>query len=176
MVLNLNLGKIKLPSKNKICLKSRSVEETLHVGQILARQLKKGMIVALFGNIGSGKTTMVRGISQGLGVFEPITSPTYTIMNLYSGELVIYHFDFYRLTSNSDLIDLGLDEYFYNDGLSIIEWPDRIMDQIPDQAIWINLEYEKNTMVNERKIKIISDQINDIQLRKFHDYVVDEKD
>ncbi len=172
MVLNLNLAKIKPPSKNKIFLKSRSVEETHSVGQILARQLRQGMVVALCGNIGSGKTTMVRGIIQGLGVFAPITSPTYTIMNLYSGDIDIYHFDFYRLTSNSDLIDLGLDEYFYSDGLSLIEWPDRIMEQIPEQAIWVNIEYQKSMMVNERNIYIISDLINDIHLNKFRDYAI----
>jgi len=115
------------------------------------------MVCALFGNLGSGKTVLVKGICRGLEVQEEVTSPSFTIMNIYRGHLPVFHFDFYRLGRNTNWDELGLTEYLYSDALTLIEWPDRLVDDLPADAVRIfiqrtrpiNLETE-----NQRQIKI----------------------
>jgi len=89
--------------------------------------------------LGSGKTTCVKGICAGLGVEEEVTSPTFTLINEYQGRLPVFHFDFYRISSVNELRDLGLDEYFYGDGICLIEWPEIVTDMLPKHHFEVHL-------------------------------------
>ena len=104
----------------------------MRLGKALAEYLQKGQGGTFEGNLGSGKTTLIRGICQGLNIDEPVTSPTFTLVNEYEGRHPVYHFDFYRITDASELLDLGLEEYFYDQGICLIEWPEQVQSWLPD--------------------------------------------
>ena len=120
---------------------TRSAEETVGFGRRLAEELRAGDVVALYGELGSGKTTLVRGIARGLGVSEDceITSPTFVLMNVYPGRAPVYHFDVYRLSGAADLYDLGIEEYFYGKGISVVEWAEKAEALIPENAVKLRL-------------------------------------
>ena len=123
--------------------KSGSVEETRELGRQISALLRPGDIVALYGNLGAGKTEMVRGICAGLGVDElDVNSPTFTILNEYrSGSRPIYHFDAYRLRSIDEFFDLGYEDYFFDEGISIIEWADKVEVLLPPNALHIQIDH-----------------------------------
>lgn len=118
---------------------SESREETIEFGKQFSRELHPGSVVAFYGNLGSGKTTLIRGICTGLAVNEVVTSPTFTLINEYHGKIPVYHFDFYRITSELELHDLGVEEYFNGDGICLIEWPEVVHDLLPEKRIEIHL-------------------------------------
>ena len=102
---------------------SRSAAETEHIGEVLAACLRSGDVVAFLGGLGAGKTALTRGLARGLGVTEPVTSPTYTIVNEYlSGRLPLFHFDLYRLRSDDELFELGWEDYLDRGGVCAVEW------------------------------------------------------
>jgi len=116
--------------------------ETKKFGVELGKGLKKGDVIALIGDLGTGKTTLSKYIGEGMGISEMITSPTFTIVQEYhSGRLPLYHFDVYRINELEEMYELGYEEYFYGDGVSIVEWADKIMEIITEKAIIINIEY-----------------------------------
>ena len=120
----------------------RNEQDTREFGLDLARRLAPGDVVALIGDLGTGKTTLTRYIAEGLGVSEPVTSPTFTIVSEYrSGRLPVFHFDVYRLESSEELFEIGAEEYFHAGGVCIIEWADRIADVLPDETICVFMEY-----------------------------------
>ncbi len=106
----------------------------------IAESVRPGTILALRGGLGAGKTALCRGIARGLDVVEPITSPTYTLINEYDGAMPFYHFDAYRLSSASEFELLDADRYLYGDGLCAIEWSERVSKALPDSAIVITIE------------------------------------
>ena len=111
-------------------------EETRAFAFSLAEKLKPGTVIALIGDLGTGKTTLTKYIACGLGITEPITSPTFTIVKEYhSGRLPLYHFDVYRLEDASDLFEIGAEEYFYGEGVSIVEWADQVAEILPDETL-----------------------------------------
>jgi tRNA threonylcarbamoyladenosine biosynthesis protein TsaE len=117
---------------------SNSPAETEEIGRQHARELRAGAILALKGELGSGKTQFTKGVAVGLGSATEVTSPTFTIIHEYSGgRLPVYHFDFFRLEDQQAAAQLGLDDYFFGDGVSIIEWADRFPELIPKEAKWI---------------------------------------
>lgn len=117
-------------------------QETEAFGRKLGEEAQPGEILALIGDLGTGKTTLSKSIAKGLGVTEDITSPTFNIVNEYhSGRLPLYHFDVYRLDSGADLMNIGAEEYFDAGGLCIIEWADRVAEILPDDTRVIFLEY-----------------------------------
>lgn len=117
-------------------------QDTEAFGMELASTLEPGDIVALIGDLGTGKTTLTKYIAKGLGVTENIDSPTFNIVKEHkSGRLPLFHFDVYRLSSGDELLDIGADEYFYADGVCIIEWADIVADVVPDKAKVILIEY-----------------------------------
>lgn len=123
----------------------RSEEDTRRFGYALAQRLGPGDVVALIGDLGTGKTTLTKYIAEGLGVKERITSPTFTIVCEYhSGRLPLYHFDVYRLETGADLFEIGAEEYFYKGGVSIVEWADRAAEILPDDTLCIFMEYGEN--------------------------------
>ncbi|MEP7014501.1 MAG: tRNA (adenosine(37)-N6)-threonylcarbamoyltransferase complex ATPase subunit type 1 TsaE [Verrucomicrobiota bacterium] len=131
---------------------SNSPAETAEFARRLAAEIKPGAVLALKGDLGAGKTQFVKGLVAGLGSNTTVASPTFTIIHEYPGErLPIYHFDFFRVEDRQAAIRLGLDDYFFGDGISIIEWADRFSDLIPEQARWIEFEIKSE---NTRAITI----------------------
>jgi tRNA threonylcarbamoyladenosine biosynthesis protein TsaE len=120
---------------------SGSVKETISIGKSLALSLQKGDIVCLFGDLGSGKTVLTKGISSGLGV-KPgkILSPTFVLLRRYGGKVPVYHFDLYRLNDPKDILGIGYEEYFFDEGISVIEWADRLGYYMPKEFLKIKLE------------------------------------
>ena len=129
----------------------------MQFGIRFASLLTEGSVVALYGDLGSGKTTCIRGLCRGLGVEQVVTSPTFTLINEYRGRLPVYHFDFYRLESPEELWDLGLEEYFYGDGVCFIEWPEIVRDLLPADRIEIHLaaRFEPG-WEQKREIRVLS--------------------
>ena len=105
--------------------------------------LKPGDFIALIGELGSGKTRFVQGVAAGLqvGTERPVTSPTYSLLHIHNGRLPLYHFDLYRLSGDEDVEQLGFSEYFYGDGVSLVEWADRLHMEMPAERLTINFSY-----------------------------------
>ncbi len=119
-----------------------SPEETKKLAEKLVSQLKAGDVLALEGELGSGKTQFVQGLARGLGVSEDgyVRSPSFTLLNEYKGRMPLYHFDFYRLHESLDLDDLGLEEYFDGEGITVIEWADKFPGAMPARTVHIKFE------------------------------------
>ena len=125
---------------------SNSPAETEAIGRQVAERIDVGGVLALKGELGSGKTLFVKGLVAGLGSSADVTSPTFTIAHEYrGGRLPVYHFDFFRLEDSQSLARLGLDDYFFGDGVSVIEWADRFPEFIPEQARRILFEIKSDT-------------------------------
>lgn len=124
-------GKVLNILNNKLV--TNSEDETTQLGAKFSKTyLKTGDVVALYGELGSGKTRFVKGICRGLGYLENVSSPSFTIVNEYATKSVkIFHFDFYRVSSASEIVDIGFDDYIYNEGICVIEWADRVRDLLP---------------------------------------------
>ncbi|MGL5150234.1 MAG: tRNA (adenosine(37)-N6)-threonylcarbamoyltransferase complex ATPase subunit type 1 TsaE [Clostridium sp.] len=134
-----------------------SIEETTKIGIYLGNLLNPGDIVCLTGDLGTGKTHISKGIAQGLGITENITSPTFTIVNEYdSGRLKLYHFDVYRVSDPDEIYAIGFDDYIFSNGVSLIEWANYIEDILPREYIHIHIEKDLTNGENFRKILINS--------------------
>jgi len=118
--------------------RTENERETRQLGKNLAGLLQKGDVVALYGELGSGKTIFVKGICDGLGIDEPVTSPSFTLIQEYHGKESIAHFDFYRLESVREIEDLGLDDYFEN-SISLIEWAERGETILPSEHFKVQI-------------------------------------
>ena len=119
-----------------------SEQEVTEHGIRLGEEAMPGQVIALTGDLGAGKTTLTKAIARGLGVSEMITSPTFTIVKEYrSGRLPLFHFDVYRIGDIDEMYELGYEEYFYGDGLCVIEWADLIEELIPEDALRISIGY-----------------------------------
>lgn len=125
---------------------SNSPAETEAIGrQFAVKEVGVGSILALKGELGSGKTRFTKGFVAGVGTDATVTSPTFTIIHEYpGGRLPVYHFDFFRLQDRQSVAQLGLDDYFFGDGVSVVEWADRFPDFIPEQARWILFEIKSD--------------------------------
>ena len=119
---------------------THSADETQALGQKLASRLAPGDVIAYFGDLGAGKTAFTRGLAQGLGITDPVTSPTYTIANEYlSGRIPLFHFDMYRLSSSDELFDIGWEDYLSRGGVCAVEWSENVADALQD-AIRVTIE------------------------------------
>ena len=134
-------------------IRTESPEETQTLGEELGSTLKAGDVVALIGDLGSGKTCLTQGIARGVGIAqgEVVSSPSYIIINEYDGKIPIYHIDLYRLETDAEIAELGLGEYINSDGICIIEWAERMAEGLPDTCIKIHIAWEDE---NTRSIKI----------------------
>jgi tRNA threonylcarbamoyladenosine biosynthesis protein TsaE len=121
------------------------MEETLDLAEELGRNAAPGSIFALIGDLGAGKTILAKGIARGLGISDEITSPTFTLMEIYEGPVPLYHFDLYRINRTEELDQLFFEEYWEGDGVSIIEWADRALDRLPASRTTITIEYLNET-------------------------------
>ena len=117
-----------------------NLDETQQIGKIIGRCLDRGDVLCLDGDLGVGKTSLTQFIAREFGVDEYITSPTFTIIKEYEGRLPFYHMDVYRLDSADDMHDLGYEEYIYSEGVTVIEWAEKIKEILPEERININIK------------------------------------
>ena len=123
----------------------RNENDTRDFAYEMAKDLKAGDVIALVGDLGTGKTTLTQYLAKALGIEEYITSPTFNIVSEYhSGRLPLYHFDVYRLCDIEDMYEIGYEEYFFGDGVSIVEWADMVEELIPENAKIIFIDYGSN--------------------------------
>ena len=127
--------------------KSNSVRETQNIAKAFAKSLKPGDVLCLSGDLGTGKTAFVQGLTKALGVEDIVNSPTFTIVNCYSGKMPVYHFDVYRIADPDEMYEIGYEEYVYGDGVCIIEWPELIGEILPEVRYDINIV--KNLEIHE---------------------------
>ena len=122
---------------------SDSPEETFFIGRIIGENLNTGDVVALIGELGAGKTCLTQGVGKGLGVPDQyqITSPTFTLINEYRGRTILYHLDLYRLGGLQDMENMGYEEYLFGEGVSVVEWAEKIKEILPDETIFISMSY-----------------------------------
>ena len=123
--------------------RTASAEETVALGEMLGALLRPGDIIALEGNLAAGKTTITKGIARALGVDDTITSPTFCLVSEYAGKMPLYHFDVYRLQGADDFANLGADEMIYGNGVCVIEWSEKIIEELPSRTIKIKIENEE---------------------------------
>ena len=123
-----------------ITFTTTSAKETVELGKKIGSFLKKGDIIAMQGTLGAGKTTITKGIAQALGINETITSPTFCLISEYEGKMPLYHMDVYRLDGAEDFANLGTEDMLYGEGVSIIEWSEKIMEELPHKTIILKLE------------------------------------
>ena len=133
--------------------RTESPEETQTLGEELGKKLKPGSVIALIGDLGTGKTCLTQGIARGVGIapHEVVSSPSYILINEYNGNIPIYHIDLYRIETTEEISELGLGEYVDGLGICIIEWADRMQDDLPDTCIMVHITWEDE---NSRSIKI----------------------
>lgn len=138
-----------------ISIVTKSPQETQRLGQKIGRLLKEGDVVALMGELGSGKTCLIQGLMGGLDVADNYkgASPSFVLINEYKGRIPVYHFDIYRLSNIREVIELGYEEYFYGNGVTVIEWADKVEELLPHDCIRI---YLRILGENRREINIQS--------------------
>lgn len=132
-------------------VRTNSADETVALGEKLGKLLKPGDVLALSGDLGAGKTTLTRGIAQGMGVDADIHSPTFTLIHEHPGPVPLYHVDLYRLSSEQEAEWLGIEDYLYGDGVTIIEWAEVINSLLPESSLRIRLRMTGDT---KREIEI----------------------
>ena len=134
-------------------MKTHSPAETRALGRQLAQCLQPGDVLLLYGDLGAGKSEFTRGIAEGLGVTSTVTSPSFTILNVYEeGRIPLYHFDWYRLESVEELYEMGMDEYLGGDGVAVVEWPTQCPEAIPETHLAVHITPAGE---NEREISLI---------------------
>jgi len=130
-------------------------QETFALGQQLGACAREGEIYCLDGDLGAGKTVFTQGFAQGLGITEPVSSPTFTILQQYEeGRLPLYHFDVYRIADPSEMDEIGYEEYFYGAGVCLIEWASLIEELVPEDARWIRIEKNPEKGFDYRRITL----------------------
>ncbi len=127
-----------------ITFTTNSAEETIALGEKIGSLLKKGDIIAMQGTLAAGKTTITKGIAKALGVKDTITSPTFCLISEYEGKMPLYHMDVYRLDGAEDFTNLGADDMLYGEGVSIIEWSEKIMEELPKKTIVLKIIPNEN--------------------------------
>ena len=132
-----------------------SAEETAALGEKLGREAKPGDVCTLMGDLGVGKTVLTQGIAKGLGITEPISSPTFTIVQVYEeGRLPFYHFDVYRIGDISEMDETGYEDCFFGNGATLVEWADMIKDIMPENTIWVRISKDLKNGFDYRRIEI----------------------
>ncbi len=139
-------------------IESDSPKTTYELGHRIGTQVKPGDIICLNGDLGVGKTVFTQGVADGLGITEPVCSPTFTLIQEYTeGRIPLYHFDVYRISGPWDMDDLGYEEYFYGDGVCLVEWGCLIEELLPDNTIFVTIEKNNEKGFDYRKITISKD-------------------
>ena len=132
-----------------------SPQETFALGQRMGREARPGQVICLNGDLGVGKTVFTQGFADGLGIGEPVNSPTFTILQQYEeGRLPLYHFDVYRIGDVSEMDEIGYEDCFYGDGVSLIEWPTKIREILPAQVTWVEIEKDLEKGFDYGRIRV----------------------
>ncbi|MCK4240298.1 MAG: tRNA (adenosine(37)-N6)-threonylcarbamoyltransferase complex ATPase subunit type 1 TsaE [Candidatus Atribacteria bacterium] len=131
---------------------TKSPEDTQKLGKEISKLIKPGDLLAFYGELGAGKTCLIQGISQGLEVKDYVVSPSFTIINEYKGKILVFHFDLFRLSNIEEILDLGYEEYFYGEGLTVIEWAEKIENLLPPDHLKIDIKFKS---YYERTISLI---------------------
>lgn len=136
-------------------IETLSARETFELGEKIGKEAKPGSIMTLIGDLGVGKTVFTQGIASGLGIKEPISSPTFTIVQVYEeGRMPFYHFDVYRIGDIEEMDEIGYEDYFFGDGMCIVEWADLIKELIPAEAVRVEIEKDLTKGFDYRRITI----------------------
>jgi len=135
-------------------MESFSSEDTFLLGVKMGEKAKKGEVYCLSGDLGVGKTVFTQGFAKGLGIEEAVNSPTFTIVQQYMGRLPFYHFDVYRISDIEEMEEIGYEEYFYGDGVCLVEWAELIEELLPPDRIWIRIKKDLNKGFDYREIII----------------------
>ncbi len=144
-------------------IETRSEEGTREIGKILGKMVKEGTVITLNGDLGVGKTVFTQGFAQGLGVEEPVNSPTFTIVQIYEeGRLPFYHFDVYRIGDIEEMEEIGYEDYFYGTGVCLIEWAELIQEILPENHVEIFIEKDLSCGFDYRKITIKGEEYENI--------------
>jgi tRNA threonylcarbamoyladenosine biosynthesis protein TsaE len=136
-------------------LTTRQETETEYIGSVLGKALKQPLVVALDGELGSGKTVLVRGAARGMGITEDIGSPTFILLRIYQGVLPLYHFDYYRLQGADELDELGFDEYLPGEGVAFVEWAGRFANRLPRERLDVSIERFHDHIGEGRRLHFI---------------------
>lgn len=132
-----------------------SEKETFQFGKKLGEQAKPGQVYALLGDLGVGKTIFTKGVAEGLGILEPVSSPTFTIIQVYEeGRLPFYHFDVYRIGDLEEMDEIGYEDCFYGNGVSLVEWANLIEELMPEETTWITIEKDLEKGFDYRRIEV----------------------
>lgn len=141
--------------KTKEIIESFSEEETFQLGMQIGKEARKKDVFALLGDLGAGKTVFTKGVAAGLGILEPVSSPTFTIVQEYEGgRLPFYHFDVYRIGDVEEMEEIGYEDYFYGQGVSFVEWANLIEEIMPENTTWITIEKKLEKGFDYRRIVI----------------------
>lgn len=136
-------------------IETRSPEETFALGKKIGRQAQKGQVYTLTGDLGTGKTVFTQGVAAGLGIRESVNSPTFTIVQVYEeGRLPFYHFDVYRIGDIEEMEEIGYDDYFFGEGICLIEWAELIEEILPENRISITIQKDLEKGFDYRRIII----------------------
>ena len=136
-------------------IETRSPEETFVLGEKLGREAKPGQIYTLNGDLGTGKTVFTQGFAAGLGITEPVNSPTFTILQVYEeGRMPFYHFDVYRIGDVEEMDEIGYEDCFYGEGVCLIEWAELIEEILPEKVIVVTIEKDLEQGFDYRKITL----------------------
>lgn len=136
-------------------IETNSASETYELGVEVGRNARPGQVYALIGDLGVGKTVFIQGVARGLGIDEPVNSPTFTIVQVYdSGRLPFYHFDVYRIGDVEEMEEIGYEEYFFGDGVCFVEWANLVDEIMPEETTWVTIEKDLGKGFDYRKISI----------------------
>ena len=140
----------------KTVMETSCMEDTAKNAYEMAQNAEQGQVYALIGDLGVGKTVFTKGFAEGLGIEEPVSSPTFTILQIYEeGRLPLYHFDVYRIEEPEEMEEVGFDDYIYGDGVCLIEWAGRIEEILPEETIYIVIEKDLEKGMDYRKISVV---------------------
>ena len=132
-----------------------SEKETFAFGKKMGEEAVPGQIIAINGDLGVGKTVLTKGLAEGLGITEPVCSPTFTIVQIYDeGRLPLYHFDVYRIADPEEMEEIGYEDYFFGQGVCLVEWAELIHDLMPENTIWIRIDKDLQKGFDYRRIEV----------------------
>ncbi len=140
----------------QMIFKTDGERETFQLGDKLGQLVQNRDFIALIGDLGAGKTAFTKGLAKGLGVEDSVVSPTFTIVQEYQGRLPLYHFDVYRLTDWWELEDIGYEDYFYGEGVCVVEWPQRVAPFLPKEYLEISIELSLEESLSSRIITMVA--------------------
>ena len=136
-------------------IETNSASETYELGVEVGKNARPGQVYALIGDLGVGKTVFIQGVAKGLGIDEPVNSPTFTIVQVYdSGRLPFYHFDVYRIGDVEEMEEIGYEEYFFGEGVCFVEWANLVDEIMPEETTWVTIEKDLGNGFDYRKISI----------------------